>query len=534
MKKGISAALAAALIISAFVPLSAGATGGSYSSDRTAPTATSIHIQSNNANSSYAKVGDKVTLSFTTSEKVKTPIVLVESRVLVVVAKNTGGNSWEASYTTQSKDPQGKVDYLLTLVDTAGNVRICSSANLPFISSCPTTDGSFVKFDKTAPTIATPANVSAAATSPAGAVVTYALPAVSDNISTGLTATCTPVSGSQFPVGATLVTCSATDQAGNAATPKTFQVAVSPFTPPTDTVAPVISQPANITVDATSETGAVVTYTLPTATDNVDGSVAVTCAPASGANFPVGTTSVTCSASDSAGNAATPVTFTVTVNPYVPPVDTTAPVIAAHADVVSDAADFTGNNVSYSLPTATDNVDGSVTVTCSPASGSHFAVGTTAVTCNAQDAAGNNATPTTFNVTVSAYVSTDTTAPGVTATFPTPGSVDVPLDAVFTVTFNERVATTTVTGQGIQLWSGAIIQFEPEFLFIPAQIVPTTLTLNADGMTVTVTPQVALENDREYYFKVVGGPTAVADLAGNRPEDNQVDNESAFRTVVAP
>jgi hypothetical protein len=41
--------------------------------------------------------------------------------------------------------------------------------------------------------------------------------------------------------------------------------------------------------------------------------------------------------------------------------------------------------------TATDLVDGSVPVTCSPASGSAFSLGSTAITCSAVDAHGNKA-----------------------------------------------------------------------------------------------------------------------------------------------
>jgi hypothetical protein len=44
---------------------------------------------------------------------------------------------------------------------------------------------------------------------------------------------------------------------------------------------------------------------VPTATDDVDGDVPVRCTPESGSDFPLGTTTVTCTASDSSGNAAT-------------------------------------------------------------------------------------------------------------------------------------------------------------------------------------------------------------------------------------
>jgi len=66
----------------------------------------------------------------------------------------------------------------------------------------------------------------------------------------------------------------------------------------------VLALPPAITVDATTPEGAVVTYAS-SANDLVSGSVAVTCAPASGSTFAIGTTTVACSARDSSGNSAT-------------------------------------------------------------------------------------------------------------------------------------------------------------------------------------------------------------------------------------
>jgi Tol biopolymer transport system component len=78
-----------------------------------------------------------------------------------------------------------------------------------------------------------------------------------------------------------------------------------------DTVPPVLTVPANITVNATGPAGAVVTYTA-TATDNVTLNPTVSCVPASGSTFAVGTTTVNCTATDAAGNSSTG-SFTVTV-----------------------------------------------------------------------------------------------------------------------------------------------------------------------------------------------------------------------------
>jgi HYR domain-containing protein/exosortase sorting signal-containing protein len=71
--------------------------------------------------------------------------------------------------------------------------------------------------DTQPPTITCPADVSAPATSPAGAVVTYPPPTASDNCP-GITAICSPASGSTFAPGSTTVNCVATDANGNTAT----------------------------------------------------------------------------------------------------------------------------------------------------------------------------------------------------------------------------------------------------------------------------------------------------------------------------
>jgi putative cell wall-binding protein len=84
--------------------------------------------------------------------------------------------------------------------------------------------------------------------------------------------------------------------------------------PPVDVTPPVFSGvPDDVTVEATGPSGAIVTYTPPTATDLVDGTVAVNCLPASGSIFALGTATVTCTATDTSANQAT-ATFDVTVH----------------------------------------------------------------------------------------------------------------------------------------------------------------------------------------------------------------------------
>jgi subtilisin-like proprotein convertase family protein len=150
--------------------------------------------------------------------------------------------------------------------------------------------------DTTAPVISVPADLTVSATSPSGATVTYSATAT-DAVDGALTPSCDPPSGSTFPLGATTVTCTVTDSADNMAT-ATFTVTV------VDATAPVITVPATISVLATSPAGAVVTYSV-TATDDIDGPVPVTCTPPSGSTFPIGTTTVECTATDAAGNVGT-------------------------------------------------------------------------------------------------------------------------------------------------------------------------------------------------------------------------------------
>jgi Cep192 domain 4/HYR domain len=80
---------------------------------------------------------------------------------------------------------------------------------------------------------------------------------------------------------------------------------ITPSTPPILTLAP------DQTVEATGPDGAPATYTV-SASDAQDGTLTPSCSPASGSVFPLGTTTVNCSVTDSGGLTATG-SFTVAV-----------------------------------------------------------------------------------------------------------------------------------------------------------------------------------------------------------------------------
>jgi hypothetical protein len=241
----------------------------------------------------------------------------------------------------------------------------------------------------TPPVLSVPSALTAEATGPTGATVTYAATAVDAEDNPDPTPTCTPASGAVFPLGTTTVACSVTD-AGGIKVNGSFTITVS------DTKAPVLALPANMTAEATSAAGASVTFAT-SASDTVDGSVAVSCNHGSGDTFALGVTTVICSAADAAGNS-TSGSFTVTV------ADRTAPTLVLPANQTAVATSAAGASVSFAT-SASDTVDGSVSVACDHASGDTFALGATTVSCSASDAAGNTASGT-FNVTVG-----DTTAP---------------------------------------------------------------------------------------------------------------------------
>jgi hypothetical protein len=180
------------------------------------------------------------------------------------------------------------------------------------------------------------------------------------------------------------VVCTATDAAGNT-TQCSFTVTVN------DCQAPTVSCSPDVTAcNDAGQCSAVVTFADPVAGDNCPGATA-SCVPPSGSTFPVGVSTVVCTATDAAGNT-TQCSFTVTVN------DCEGPWIQCPADVTtctdlglcSAVVNF---NVLFG-----DNCSGAALV-CNPPSGSAFARGSTLVNCTVTDAAGAQSS-CSFQVTV--------------------------------------------------------------------------------------------------------------------------------------
>ncbi len=311
---------------------------------------------------------------------VATPDVYVDGVVNGKMVYNISSNVWD--YTGQTSVPNfssGTHNLVATFSDTVGNTTTLTAR---------------FTTDNTAPTITFPiseVNPTLEATGPLTPFTFH--PTVTDNVDPAPILTSDTPTGSLFPLGATTVTWTAKDAAGNTST-------ATPTSIIKDTISPKFDPFNNITVEATSPAGAVVTF-APTATD-VTGTPTVTCDPSSGSTFALGTRVVTCTAEDSSHNKST-----MTFNVYVQ--DTTPPAISSVTDITQEATSSSGAIVTFTNPTATDLVDGNVTVICNLPSGSTFPLGKTAVNCSAIDSRGNSS-GVAFWVNV-----VDTTAPIVTS-----------------------------------------------------------------------------------------------------------------------
>jgi hypothetical protein len=182
-----------------------------------------------------------------------------------------------------------------------------------------------------------------------------------------------------------------------------YPASLSPFAlvAPSPTALPVLTAPAAVTAEANGPAGATVSYSV-TAQDPKDGSLTPDCVPASGSTFPIGTTMVSCKATNLAGIYGL-ASFAVAVNDTKGPIWSNVP-----ADMTVFATSTAGAKVTYTAPTAIDAVDGKCSASCTLPSGSTFGPGKNTVTCTASDQHGH-ASSASFGVWVQYQAPTDGT-----------------------------------------------------------------------------------------------------------------------------
>ncbi|KAG2491538.1 hypothetical protein HYH03_010109 [Edaphochlamys debaryana] len=364
------------------------------------------------------KAGNTASATITVTVSDNTPPTIAAAATSVAAQADTLGGAKSVSFSCSASDivdgplsvsysPKQPGDYF----PVGNSVVTCSAKDKAGNTASATI--TVVVSDNTPPTVtAAASSVSASADTLGGAKSVSFSCSASDIVDGPLSVSYSPKQpGDYFPVGATPVTCTAKDKAGNTAS-ATVTVTVRDITPPT-----VTAVKSAVSFEANTLGGFDAASFGCTALDIVDGPLSVTYDPKKpGDFFPVGVTTVTCTAKDTAGNTAS-ATVTITVT------DKTAPAVAADDASIEADADTLGGakSVSFSC-SASDIVDGPLSVSYSPKQpGDYFPVGNTVVTCSAKDKAGNTASAT---ITV---VVSDNTPPTVTAAS---NSVTVEADAL--------------------------------------------------------------------------------------------------------
>lgn len=251
-----------------------------------------------------------------------------------------------------------------SVADTTGQSYSCTATSAGGTTGPVTTP--VLKVDTVKPVLSgVPAAFTQAATSTTGAPVNYTLPSASDTISGVNPAgvSCSPASGSIFPMGATTVNCAVRDNAGNSNN-ASFVVTVADLTPPaiTPAVTGIIGQNGWYTGPVSVSWNVVDNETAVTATTG--------CAATSTAINGAGQV-FSCTATSSGGTA--------TVNTQAINIDTQAPSFLSCPATVALT-----QGQPLPQPSATDNLT-IPTVSGGPAS---LPLGTTTVTWRATDQAG--------------------------------------------------------------------------------------------------------------------------------------------------
>lgn len=122
--------------------------GATHVKDSAAPTLTSVSIESDNANTAYAKTGDTVTITFTSSELIIEPAVAdvqIDGNNADAVNCTPGVSTSVCTATRimQAGDTEAAVAFTIDFADVAG---------VPGVQVAAVTDGSSVTYDQTAPT----------------------------------------------------------------------------------------------------------------------------------------------------------------------------------------------------------------------------------------------------------------------------------------------------------------------------------------------------------------------------------------------
>jgi uncharacterized repeat protein (TIGR01451 family) len=193
-----------------------------------------------------------------------------------------------------------------------------------------------------------------------------------------------------FPRGDTFIEWTATNNVGSASCTQKITVIGNATTPPT------LSVPPNVTVSTNSCGQIVGESQLGTASASDDcGPVNVTRTGVPPGNFfPTGTTTITYSATNSAGTTTGTQTVTVLEDPAIPPTITAPGDVTAYTGPGATSCGTLVSDATLGTASASDNCGSVVVTRTGVPAGNIFPVGNTTVTYTATDASGNTATDT--------------------------------------------------------------------------------------------------------------------------------------------
>jgi hypothetical protein len=295
---------------------------------------------------------------------------------VVLGTPTTADNCGVASTTNNAPTafPLGVTTVIWTVTDGSGNIK--------------TANQTVTVTDNVLPTITAPANVIATGCTSATGVA-LGTPTTADNCTVASVTNNAPTT---FPAGATTVTWTVTDGAGNIKTATQTVTVV-------DNVLPTITAPANVSATTnTTCTATEVALGTPTTADNCSVASVTNNAPTA---FPLGITTVIWTVTDGAGNIKT-ANQTVTVTDNVLPSITAPANVSATTNIAC-----TATGVVLGTPTTSDNCSVASTINNAPTA---FPLGVTTVIWTVTDGAGNTKTATQ-TVTVTDNVLPTITAP---------------------------------------------------------------------------------------------------------------------------
>ncbi|MDA9609766.1 Ig-like domain-containing protein [Paracoccaceae bacterium] len=423
--------------------------------DTTAPTLSGVSIASNNTTSTLAKAGNDITLSFTASEAISTPVVTFQSGGAAITDgsiayANTSGNTWTSVYTANANDANGPVTYSIAFSDIAANAGTpvtSGSGSVTTDTSVPTLSSVSISSNNANRSMATPTDVVTLSFTASETIQSPTVTAssggaaVNGNIS---------VSNTSENTWTASFTANANDTAG----PVTYSIAFS------DTAGNA-GTPVTATTDS-SNVAVVIDTDLPTLLSSI---------PSDGSRAVKLDQNIVLKFSESIIAGSGRINLFDGSDKLIEAFSVSPSIISGSTVTLNPGADLTSRSAYYIQIPPTAFVD-----------------------------AAGNGYPGISNKTTLNFITLDVNAPSLISSVPSDNAASVKLDKNIILTFSENITA----------GSGDIKLFDGNGRLVEAFTVSSSII---SGATVTLNPATDLKPDNSYYIQIPS--TAFTDAAGN-------------------